>query len=79
MFNGTNDSGKEFDVLDEEGVLLGSFEAHGDAIACARHAPWYAGKVGIRRDCRFGLANAKPGWSLVLLASIPSDILQAAA
>ena len=79
MFNGTNDSGKEFDVLDEEGVLLGTFEAHGDATACARSAPWYAGRVGIRRDCRFGLAGPKPGWSLVLLASISFDDLQAAA
>ena len=70
MFNGNNDSGKEFDALDEEGILLGSFEAHGDATACARQAPWYPGKVGSRRDCRFGLTVAKPGWSLVLLASI---------
>jgi hypothetical protein len=50
MFNGTNPSGKLFDVVDEDGAVLGSFDEIGDAVTCGRAAPWWHGQVNIRRD-----------------------------
>lgn len=50
MFTGNNTSGKEFDTIDEDGDVLGSFDNIGDALACAKAAPWWAGKAQIRRD-----------------------------
>jgi hypothetical protein len=50
MFNGHNESGKEFDVIDEDGDVLGSFLDVDDAVKCARAAPWYAGNIRVRRD-----------------------------
>ena len=50
MINGTNASGKLFDVVDEDGKVLGSFDHISDAVACGQAAPWYAGKVNICRD-----------------------------
>lgn len=50
MINGTNTSGKKFDVVDEDGEVLGSFDDMADALACGKAAPWFAGQVTIRRD-----------------------------
>lgn len=50
LINGNNANGKLFDVLDEAGDVLGSFDAIGDAIACGHAAPWWAGSINIRRD-----------------------------
>jgi hypothetical protein len=50
LINGDNRSGKMFDVVDEDGDLLGSFDEIGDAIDCGQAAPWWAGCVKIRRD-----------------------------
>lgn len=66
MFNGQNASGKEFDVIDEDGDILGSFEFHADAVACGRAAPWYAGECNIRRDLsRTPTGPRLPQWWLV--------------
>lgn len=50
IITGTNPSGKMFDVVDEDGDVLGSFDHIDDAVACGRAAPWWAGLVNIRRD-----------------------------
>jgi hypothetical protein len=50
LISGINKSGKMFDVVDEDGDVLGSFDEIGDAIDCGRAAPWWAGSVNIRRD-----------------------------
>ncbi|CAG9236891.1 hypothetical protein PSP6_700001 [Paraburkholderia tropica] len=50
MFNGHNKSNWEYDVIDEDGDVLGSFDYAQDATRCATSAPWYAGEVRIRRD-----------------------------
>ena len=50
MFSGTNPSGLEFEVIDGDGDVLGSFHAHAEALACGRAVPWYAGDCRIRRD-----------------------------
>lgn len=50
MFNGTNNSGKLYDVVNEDGEVLGSFDEIADAVECGRAAPWHAGEVKIRRD-----------------------------
>lgn len=50
LVNGNNASGKKFDVVDEDGEVLGSFDDMGDAFACGKAAPWFAGAVNIRRD-----------------------------
>ena len=52
LITGTNPSGKMFDVVDEDGDVLGSFDEIGDAVSCGRAAPWWAGQVNIRRDGR---------------------------
>ena len=59
MFHGNNTSGKEFDVIDEDGDVLGSFDLVGDAQACAKSAPWYAGAVRIRRDFRLAQERSR--------------------
>jgi hypothetical protein len=50
LINGNNASGKLFDVVDEDGDVLGSFDHISDATECGRAAPWHAGNVNIRRD-----------------------------
>lgn len=50
MFTGNNPSQKEFDVIDEDGDVLGSFNEVSDALACAKSAPWWHGTIRIRRD-----------------------------
>lgn len=50
LINGNNQSGKLFDVVDEDGDVLGSFDEIDCAIDCGRTAPWWAGSVNIRRD-----------------------------
>ncbi len=50
LINGDNKRGKMFDVVDEDGDVLGSFDEIGDAIDCGKAAPWWAGCVNIRRD-----------------------------
>lgn len=50
LINGDNQSGKMFDVVDEDGDVLGSFDDIGCAIDYGRTAPWWAGSVNIRRD-----------------------------
>jgi hypothetical protein len=50
MFTGTNPSGLEFDVIDEDGDVLGSFANFSDACACAKAAPWWHGQTRLRRD-----------------------------
>lgn len=50
LINGYNASGKLFDVVGEDGDVLGSFDTSSEAIDCARAAPWWAGLVNIRRD-----------------------------
>lgn len=57
LINGTNQSGKLFDVVDEDGVVLGSFDFISEAVECGRAAPWYAGKVNIRRDSKINMQN----------------------
>jgi hypothetical protein len=53
LINGNNKSGKMFDVVDEDGDVLGSFDEIGDAIECGHAAPWWTGSVNIRRDRAF--------------------------
>lgn len=53
MFNGQNVGGKEFEVIDEDGDVLGSFAECWEAVECGKRAPWYVGKVNIRRDSRY--------------------------
>ena len=60
MFNGHNESNKEFDVIDEEHELLGSFDDRDDALRCGRAAPWFAGNVRIRRDLRIRIVQVRP-------------------
>lgn len=50
LISGINPSGKLFDVVDEDGDVLGSFDTSSEACDCARAAPWWAGQVNIRRD-----------------------------
>ena len=50
LINGHNKSGKMYDVVDEDGDVLGSFDEIVDAVDCGRAAPWWAGCVNIRRD-----------------------------
>jgi hypothetical protein len=60
VFNGPNESEKEFEVIDEEGDVLGSFDDRDDALRCGRAAPWFAGNVRIRRDLRFNIVQVRP-------------------
>lgn len=57
LINGNNESGKLFDVVDEDGQVLGSFDHIDDAATCGRAAPWYSGRVNIRRDIKINSAN----------------------
>lgn len=50
MFTGKNESGKMFDVINEEKEVIGSFDEIRDAIACVKSAPWYEGDCDIRRS-----------------------------
>jgi hypothetical protein len=50
MFAGINDSGKEFDVIDEEREVIGSFDDREEASSFASSAPWYFGACNIRHD-----------------------------
>lgn len=50
MFNGQNNSGKQFDVINEENEVIGSFDDVADAVACGNAAHWSNGKCNIRRD-----------------------------
>lgn len=50
MFNGKNSSGKQFDVVNEENEVIGSFDTVGEAVACAKSAHWLNGVCNIRRD-----------------------------
>lgn len=50
MRNGNNASGMLFDVVDEDGDVIGSFDDIGEAVSCGRSAPWYHGACDIRRD-----------------------------
>lgn len=57
LINGNNKSGKLFDVVGDDGDVLGSFDAVSDAIECGHSAPWYMGKVNIRRDVDINRSN----------------------
>ena len=50
MFNGPNNSGKQFDVINEENEVIGSFDDVAEAVACGNAAHWSHGKCNIRRD-----------------------------
>ena len=50
MFNGTNPSGKLFDVINEDNEVIGSFDDRSDMIACALSAHWSQGECTVRRD-----------------------------
>ena len=50
MRNGNNASGMLFDVIDEDGDVIGSFDDINQAVSCGRSAPWYCGVCDIRRD-----------------------------
>ena len=76
MFHGENNSGKEFDVIDEDGELLGSFNHHGDAVKCLRAAPWFAGECRVRVDKRYSVAtvscaDATRAWLLGVTLTSP--------
>lgn len=50
MQYGTNKFGKEFEVVDEDGVPFHGFDTLKEATAVANALPWYFGKCWIRRD-----------------------------
>lgn len=73
LINGDNQSGKMFDVVDEDGDVLGSFDEIGRAIACGRTAPWWAGSVNIRRDHSLNAAHHARQQELKRLARLEFD------
>lgn len=73
LINGDNQSGKMFDVVDEDGDVLGSFDEIGCAIACGRTAPWWAGSVSIRRDRSLNAARHARQQELKRLARLEFD------
>lgn len=50
MFNGQNSSGKQFDVINEDNEVIGSFDDVAQAVSCGNYAHWSHGKCNIRRD-----------------------------
>ncbi len=50
MFSGKNESGKMFEVINEEREVLGAFDELSDAVACGKAAHWTDGVIDIRRD-----------------------------
>lgn len=73
LINGNNASGKLFDVVDEDGGVLGSFDHISDAADCGKAAPWYAGKVNIRRDITINAQNHARTMSLKAEARAAMD------
>lgn len=53
MFNGTNASGKEFDIIDEDGAVMSSHDDYTDAADALRLAAGFflsRGHCRLRRD-----------------------------
>ncbi len=50
MYSGKNDSGKQFDVVNEDHEVIGSFDTVSEAVACGKSAHWSEGQCNIRRD-----------------------------
>ena len=50
MFSGKNESGKMFEVINEEREVIGAFDELAGAVACGKAAHWVEGNIDIRRD-----------------------------